>query len=96
MAHKFVGRPTARMEGPDKVTGAARYAADYVLPGMAWGRILRSPYAHARIKRIDATKARAVQSPRPSHTASTMAAASRGEWRRSSRRLSSGSAHEPR
>ena len=60
MAHKFVGQPTARMEGPDKVTGAARYAADYVLPGMAWGRILRSPYPHARIVSIDASAARAL------------------------------------
>jgi CO/xanthine dehydrogenase Mo-binding subunit len=60
MSHKFVGRPTARMEGPDKVTGAARYAADYVLPGMAWGRILRSPYPHARIVSIDTSAARAL------------------------------------
>ena len=49
MEHTFVGKRTSRMEGPDKVTGAARYAADYVLPGMVWGRILRSPYPHARI-----------------------------------------------
>ena len=60
MAHKFVGQRTSRMEGPDKVTGAARYAADYVLPGMAWGRILRSPYPHARILSIDTAAARAL------------------------------------
>ncbi|WP_372720706.1 xanthine dehydrogenase family protein molybdopterin-binding subunit [Immundisolibacter sp.] len=60
MTLKFVGQRTARMEGPDKVTGAAMYAADYVLPDMLWGRILRSPYPHARIVRIDTAAARAL------------------------------------
>lgn len=60
MSLKVVGKATPRMEGPDKVTGRARYAADYTLPGMLWGRILRSPHPHARIVRIDTAAARAL------------------------------------
>ena len=59
-AYRVVGKPTARVDGPDKVTGAGKYAVDISLPGMLWGRSLRSPYAHARIVRIDATQAQQV------------------------------------
>lgn len=55
-----IGLPIPRIEGPEKVTGRARYAADVTLPGMLWGRVLRSPYPHARIRRIDASAARRV------------------------------------
>jgi len=43
-----------------KVTGRALYGADYRLPGMLYGRILRSPHAHARIRSIDTSKAEAL------------------------------------
>jgi len=52
-----VGAPVPRAEGPDKVTGRSIYAADVNLPGLLWGKILRSPYPHARIRRIDASRA---------------------------------------
>ena len=55
-----VGAPVPRVEGPDKVSGRSIYAADVNLPGMLWGKILRSPYPHARIRRIDASRARQV------------------------------------
>ena len=55
-----VGKPVPRVEGRDKVSGRAQYAADIALPGMLWGKILRSPHAHARIVRIDASRARAL------------------------------------
>ena len=55
-----VGAPVPRAEGPDKVTGRSIYAADVDLPGLLWGKILRSPYPHARIRRIDASRARQV------------------------------------
>lgn len=42
-----------RLEGPDKVTGKARYTDDVRLPGMLWAKALRSPHPHAHIKRID-------------------------------------------
>lgn len=59
-ALKVVGASVSRVEGADKVTGRACYAADVNLPGMLWGKILRSPYPHARIGRIDVSKARQV------------------------------------
>ncbi len=55
---KIIGNPTPRVEGEDKVTGRAKYAADITLPGMLWGRLLRSPIPYGRIKRIDASRAR--------------------------------------
>ncbi|MCC6534782.1 MAG: xanthine dehydrogenase family protein molybdopterin-binding subunit [Burkholderiales bacterium] len=49
-----------RIEGPDKVSGRARYSADVRLPGMLWAKILRSPHAHARIHDIDTGAAAAL------------------------------------
>ncbi|SEL97029.1 xanthine dehydrogenase, molybdenum binding subunit apoprotein [Roseovarius tolerans] len=57
---KVVGTRPDRPDGIDKVTGRARFGADMVAPGMLTGRILRSPHAHARIVRIDASKAKAL------------------------------------
>ncbi len=55
---KVIGRtPVDRPDAIDKVTGRARYAADIVLPGMLTGKVLRSPYAHARILSIDTSAA---------------------------------------
>ena len=54
-----VGRRPVRHDGYDKVTGKALYGADMNLPGMLYGRILRSPHAHARIISIDISKAQA-------------------------------------
>jgi CO/xanthine dehydrogenase Mo-binding subunit len=55
-----VGTPVPRADGSYKVTGRSIYAADVKLPGLLWGKILRSPYAHARIRRIDASRARSL------------------------------------
>ncbi len=55
-----IGASVPRLEGPDKVTGRARYTADVTLPGTLWGKVLRSPHPHARIVRVDATAARQV------------------------------------
>lgn len=57
---KFVGKRTNRPDGVDKVTGRARFGADARLPGMLYGKILRSPHAHARIISIDTSKAEAL------------------------------------
>lgn len=54
----LIGAAVPRLEGPAKVTGQAHYAADFVRPGTLWGRVLRSPVPHARIARIDASRAR--------------------------------------
>src|SRR5687767_230730 len=58
VSYRVVGMPTPRFEGADKVTGAARYTADVVLPNALWGKSLRSPYPYARILSIDASAAR--------------------------------------
>ena len=57
---QVVGNPTPRVEGELKVSGDAKYAVDVTLPGMLWGKLLRSPIASGRIKRIDASKALAL------------------------------------
>ena len=54
---RWVGTRPVRPDGIDKVTGRANYGADFVLPDMLWGRVLRSPHAHARVVSIDARKA---------------------------------------
>jgi CO/xanthine dehydrogenase Mo-binding subunit len=58
--NKWIGKRTLRPDGADKVTGRAAYAADTNMPGMIWGKILRSPHPHARIKSIDTSKAEAL------------------------------------
>ncbi len=55
-----VGTRPLRPDGIDKVTGRAQFGADMNAPGMLVGAILRSPHAHARIRRIDASKAEAL------------------------------------
>ena len=58
---KSVGTRPLRPDGFDKVTGRARYGADYNMAGQLVGRILRSPHAHARIVSIDTSKAEALK-----------------------------------
>lgn len=52
-----VGKRVQRIEGFDKVTGDSQFIADIFLPGMLVGKVLRSPYPHARIRHIDTSKA---------------------------------------
>src|SRR5437660_8205149 len=56
-AYKVIGTRLIRPDGTDKVTGRAQYGADVRLTGMLFGKVKRSPYAHAVIKRIDASRA---------------------------------------
>ena len=58
--YQVVGTRPVRHDGPDKVMGRARYAADIHLPGMLHAKMLRSPHAHARIRSIDTSKALAL------------------------------------
>src|SRR3989442_10747039 len=57
---KYVGTRPVRHDGIDKVTGRANYGADFTLPGMLYGAVLRSPHAHARIVSIDTHAAEAM------------------------------------
>ena len=54
-----VGTRPVRPDGADKVTGKARYSADIILPGLLQGKVLRSPHAHARITKLDVSRAAA-------------------------------------
>jgi CO/xanthine dehydrogenase Mo-binding subunit len=58
--NKWIGQRTIRPDGVDKVTGRAAFAADTTMPGMIWGKVLRSPHPHARIRAIDTSKAEAL------------------------------------
>jgi CO/xanthine dehydrogenase Mo-binding subunit len=55
-----IGESVPRRDGIAKVTGAARFTSDLSVPGMAWAKVLRSPYPHARIRSIDVAAARAL------------------------------------
>ena len=59
MGEFAIGQGVTRVEDPRLVTGGGRYVCDMVLPGMAFGHVLRSPHAHARIRSIDTRKANA-------------------------------------
>ena len=56
MTH-VIGKPTPRVEGIEKVTGAAKYTADVTLPGMLWAKVVRSPITYGRLRRIDVSTA---------------------------------------
>ncbi len=58
--YKVVGTRPVRPDGVDKVTGRAAFGADFALPGMLIGKVLRSPHAHARIQSIDVERAKAL------------------------------------
>ena len=57
---KIVGTNPIKHDGPDKVVGRAKFGADLILPGMLFGKILRSPHPHAVLKSIDTSKAEAL------------------------------------
>src|SRR5260370_24685370 len=57
---RVVGTRPIRPDGVDKVIGRATFGADTTMPGMLWGRVKRSPHAHARIKSIKTDKAAAL------------------------------------
>ena len=58
--HSIIGKPLAMTDSPGKVTGLGLYADDLAVPGMLCGRILHSPYPHARIRAIDTSAAEAL------------------------------------
>ena len=56
----IIGKSIAMIDAAGKTTGAGKYADDFTLPGMLVGKILHSPYPHARIKSIDTSRAKAL------------------------------------
>ena len=67
--YKVIGTRPVRPDGLDKVTGRAEFGPDVRMQGMLFGRVKRSPHAHAHIKRIDASKALALDGVRAVVTA---------------------------
>ncbi len=74
-----VGIPSPRVEGEQKVGGAAVYAVDVTLPDMLWAKVLRSPIAHGRIKKVDAARARALPGVRAVVTGAELSGARIGK-----------------
>lgn len=72
--YQIIGKSVPRIDAIDKVTGSAKYAADVSLPGMLWGKFLRCPHAHARILRIDTSRAEALPGVRAVLTHSSLGA----------------------
>ena len=70
--YKVIGTRPIRHDGVDKVTGRAKYGADVRLTGMLRGAVLRSPHAHARIKKLDTSKAEALPGVRAVATSADM------------------------
>src|SRR6266545_4741961 len=57
---RVIGTPVLRKEDPELLTGQAKYTDDLIAQGMLWMHVVRSPYAHARIGRVDVSKALAM------------------------------------
>jgi len=58
VAHRVIGTDVPRKEDPELVTGRGRYTEDLTVPGMLWMKLVRSPFAHARINGVDLSKAK--------------------------------------
>ncbi|MBX5492691.1 MAG: xanthine dehydrogenase family protein molybdopterin-binding subunit [Chloroflexi bacterium] len=88
--HTIIGHRVPRIDAGEKVTGAARYVADIKRPGMLVGRILRSPLPHARIVRIDTSRAQRVPGVRAVITAADAPAVRWGAWTKDQYPLATG------
>ena len=73
-AYKVIGTRPIRHDGIEKVTGQALYGADVTLSGMLYGKVLRSPHAHARIRSVDTSRAEAHPDVRAVATSADLAA----------------------
>ena len=56
--YSVIGKRVHNVDGTEKVTGSAKYTFDVVMPNMLYGKILRSPYPHANILKIDTRRAK--------------------------------------
>ena len=90
--YTVVGTRPIRHDGADKVTGRALYGADFQMAGLLHGYILRSPHAHARIRRIDTSKAAALPGVKAVVTAADFPQSARPH-RRSGRRRDAAQLH---
>jgi 4-hydroxybenzoyl-CoA reductase alpha subunit len=80
--YSIIGKPTKNVDGPAKVSGEAVYTFDLTLPNMLYGKILRSPYPHARIISIDTSEALKLQGVKAVITGKDTPGGTYGLWRR--------------
>lgn len=59
--YTVLGKRLPRVDAQDKAIGRAMYSGDISLPNMLYGKVLRSPYAHAKIRKLDVSKAKALK-----------------------------------
>ncbi len=76
VAHRVIGTDVPRKEDPELVTGRGRYTEDLTVPGMLWMKLVRSPFAHARINGVDLSKAKTM----PGVVAAFSGADLAGDW----------------
>jgi len=80
--YSIIGKPTKNVDGPAKVSGEAVYTFDMTLPNMLYGKLLRSPYPHARIISIDTSEAEKLQGVKAVITGKDTPGGKYGLWRR--------------
>jgi 4-hydroxybenzoyl-CoA reductase subunit alpha len=80
--YSVIGTRVHRVDGPEKVTGSAKYTFDMVLPNMLYGRILRSPHPHAKILNIDTSQAEKLMGVKAVVTGKDTLGHKQGIWRR--------------
>src|SRR5512136_1231491 len=80
--YNVIGKRVHRVDGPDKVTGSAKYTFDMVLPNMLYGKILRSPHPHAKILNIDTSRAEKLIGVKAIVTGKDTLGKKQGIWRR--------------
>ena len=79
---KYIGTRPVRPDGLEKVTGRANFGADHALPGMLYGKVVRSPHAHARIRSMDTGVAEGMPGVLAVITAADFPDRSKMSWRR--------------
>ena len=79
---KYIGTRPVRPDGLEKVTGRANFGADHALPGMLYGKVVRSPHAHAHVRSIDTSVAEAMPGVLAVVTAADFPDRSSFNWRR--------------
>ena len=80
--YSIIGKPTPNVDGPAKVTGEAAYTFDMTLPNMLYGKLLRSPYPHAKIISIDTSEAEKLPGVKAIITGKDTPGGKYGLWRR--------------
>ena len=80
--YSVIGQRVHNVDGPEKITGSGKYTFDIILPNMLYGKILRSPYPHAKILNIDTSKAEKLIGVKKVLTGKDTIGFKQGIWRR--------------